>query len=146
MSIRFVFRKVCSSLTHFFKKHISWFICWWGICLGEGVFLPNPVDEPCTFLGPLWVGVSKFCPPSPLSGLSLAFREDGSTSRSSPSRVAWYFSSCLAFILIPISTGAVSLITSCFSSQGSTGSTGPTSSDLCCTLRDFFGPLYFSFS
>ena len=39
--------------------------------MGEGVFLPNPVDEPRTFLGPLWVGGSKFCPPSPLSGLSL---------------------------------------------------------------------------
>ena len=75
MSIRFVFRKVCSSLMHFFKKYISWFICWWGICLGEGVFLPNPVDELCTFLGPLWVGVSKFCPLSPLSGLSLGVQE-----------------------------------------------------------------------
>ena len=40
----------------------------------------------------------------------------------------------------------LTLITSCFSSQGSAGSTGPTSSDLCCTLRDFFCPLYLSFS
>ena len=39
---------------------------------------------------------------------TIPFREGGSTSRSSPSRVAWYFSSCLEFILIPISTGAVS--------------------------------------
>lgn len=40
--------------------------------------------------------------------LPLPFWVDSSASLSSPSRAAWYFSSCLEFIFIPISTGAVS--------------------------------------
>lgn len=41
--------------------------------MGEDVFLPNPVDELCTFLGPLWVGgiqvLSTFSSEWPVTGL-----------------------------------------------------------------------------
>ena len=53
-----------------------------------------------------WAALQEVNPEVPAH--PVPFREGGSTSRSSPSRVAWYFSSCLEFILIPISTGAVS--------------------------------------